>query len=315
MSVYWVGLLAGLLILSGGAEFLVRGGAALAIRLGLSPLAVGLTVVAFGTSAPELLVSVQSVMEEYGDIAVGNVVGSNIFNIAAILGLAAVICPLRIQSTLIRFDIPVMIAVTLALSAALLFFCVPQWGGVLLILLLGAYTWFIIRMARREQNDAVGLEFQQAVPGSPKRLWADLVLVALGLAMLGGGAKLFVDCSVGIARSWGISEAVIGLTLVSAGTSLPELATSVVAALRRQPDMAVGNIVGSNIFNLLGIFGVSAALRPLNAPGIGLTDLGVMTVCALVLLPVAWSGQRISRMEGVFLLSLYVAYVWLRWPN
>ncbi len=314
MVVQWMGLLAGLLVLTGGADLLVRGGAALAIRLGLSPLVVGLTVVAFGTSAPELLVSVQSVFNGHGDIAVGNVVGSNIFNIAAILGLAAIVCPLRIESALLRLDIPVMIATTLGLSALLLFCSVPQWAGGLMVLLLAAYTAHIVRMARRQHNAAVEREFEQAVPHAPARLWLDLLFVAGGLAMLGGGSKLLIDCSIGIARAWGVGEAIIGLTIVAAGTSLPELATSVVAALRKQPDMSVGNIVGSNLFNLLGILGVSAALRPLEAPGIGRLDVGAMALSALILLPLAWTGRRIDRLEGAFLLVLYIAYVALRWP-
>ncbi|MCC9075604.1 calcium/sodium antiporter [Litorilinea aerophila] len=315
MALHLVLLVVGLILLTAGAEGLVRGGASLARRLGLTPLVVGLTVVAFGTSMPELVVSLSSALRGVGDISLGNVVGSNIFNVGVILGLSAVVSPIRIQLGLIKLDMPVLIGISLLALGLALSGSVSRGAGVVLVLLLIAYTAFNIRLARKQTAAAVAQEFEEGVPG-PTASWLwDLLFILGGLGLLIYGSNLLVNSAIALARAFGVSEAVIGLTLVAAGTSMPELATSIVAALRRQSDIAVGNVVGSNIFNILGILGVTAMVRPVLAPGISRLDLGVMVAYAVVLLPLLWSGQRLDRREGLLLVGGYLAYLWVLWPG
>jgi len=305
-------ILLGLALLTAGAESLVRGGASLARHLGLTPLLIGLTVVAFGTSAPEMVVSVGGAWTGRGDIALGNVVGSNIFNVGVILGVAALVSPIRIKLTLLKLDVPLLIAVSI--GAALLAGLpeIPRWAGVLLLLLLVAYTAFGVRLARLET--AAAAEFEGGVPAATRGIGVDLLLVAAGLALLVTGSHVFVGAAEEIARGFGVSDAVIGLTIVAAGTSMPELATSIVAAARRQPDVAVGNVIGSNIFNVLGTLGLAATVRPIRAPGIGALDLFVMLGFAVALLPLMWTRTRITRGEGALLLAGCFAYVWALLP-
>ena len=299
-------IVVGLVILTAGAEGLVRGGAALALRLGITPLAVGLTVVAFGTSSPELVVSVSTALEGRGDLAVGNVVGSNIFNVALILGVAALVRPAAVQSQTVRIDVPIVIASSALLVAFLADGRLGPLDGAVLLAGAGAYTAFTLWQARREAP-AVQAQASDAMPASGPA-WRDALFVAGGLALLVGGARMFVDGAVSIAQAVGLSEAVIGLTILAAGTSLPELATSVVAAVRGQSDIAIGNVVGSNIFNVLGILGVSSLVRPLDPGGVGAVDFAVMVVLAVALLPLLRTGFRLDRFEGALLLSSYVGY-------
>lgn len=314
MTNAWLSLLGGFICLFAGAEALVRGASSLALRLGLTPLVIGLTVVAFGTSAPELVVSIQGALAGQGDIAVANVVGSNIFNIAVILGLAAVILPLRVQFQLIRFDTPVMVAVSLLGVVCLLDGRFGRVEAGFFVVLLTGYTILNVRLARRQTNAEVEREFASSI-GTPRRqAWLDPLLILAGLGLLVLGSHWLVGGALQLARGWGMSEAVIGLTIIAAGTSLPELATSVVAALRRASDIAIGNIVGSNIFNILGILGTSALVSPLQAPGLLPLDLAIMVGLSLVLLPIIIWGRDVNRWEGAFLLALYGGYLWLRWP-
>ncbi len=315
MALHLVLLIVGLILLTAGAEGLVRGGASLARRLGLTPLVVGLTVVAFGTSMPELVVSLSSALRGAGDISLGNVVGSNIFNVGVILGLSAVVSPIRIQLGLIKLDMPVLIGISLLALGLALSGSVSRGAGVVLVILLIAYTAFNIRLARKQTAAAVAQEFEEGVPGPTASLWLDLLFILGGLGLLIYGSNLLVNSAIALARAFGVSEAVIGLTLVAAGTSMPELATSLVAALRRQSDIAVGNVVGSNIFNILGILGVTAVVQPVLAPGISRLDLGVMVAYAVVLLPLLWSGRRLDRREGLLLVGGYLAYLWVLWPS
>lgn len=308
-------LAAALAILFFGAEALVRGSASVALRLGLTPLVVGLTVVAFGTSAPELVVSVGAAIDGLGNIAVGNVVGSNIFNIGIILGLAALICPIPVNLAVIKLDAPVMIAAAIVMIGVLSGGTVSRPEGFLLLTALAAYTAFTIYLARRRSDPNVEQEFQQAVPSASGSALRDILMIVGGLVLLVAGSRLLVSAAVAIARVWGVSDAVIGLTIVSAGTSMPELATSVIAALRRQPDIAVGNIVGSNIFNILGILGASAAIRPMTAPGIQPFDLWVMVGFSAALFPLLYTGRKIIRSEGIVLLVAYAFYLWQLWPS
>ena len=297
-------LAGGLALLVAAAHVLVRGAAALALRLGLTPLVVGLTVVAFGTSAPELVVSVQAALADAGGIAVGNVVGSNIANVGLVLGLAVLVRPLAADPSLFRRDLPTLLAVT-ALAAALL--ADGQLGraeGAVLVTGLAAYLVWSIRAARREQA-AVALPVTE--PTGPA--WRDVAFVVAGLAGLVIGADLFVGGATNLAEAFGVSNAVIGLTVVAVGTSLPELATTIVAALKGESDIAVGNVVGSNLFNLLGILGVAAVVRPLAAPGLQPADLAVMAVLAVALAGMLWTGRRLARAEGAALAAAYVGYM------
>lgn len=303
-------LVGGLALLVGAAHFLVRGAASLALRLGLSPLVVGLTVVAFGTSAPELVVSVRAALDGAGGIAVGNVVGSNIANIGLILGAAALVRPFLTDASVLRRDLPVLLGATGLGVGILLDRVVGRGEGALLLVALAAYLAWSLHEARRASRDrlrvpAVG-ELPDATAGP---VWRDVAAVGLGLVGLVVGADWFLSGAVGLAEAAGVPNAVIGLTVVALGTSLPELATSVVAAVRGESEIAVGNVVGSNLFNVLGILGVAALVRPIVAPGLQTVDLVVMAAFALVLLPMMWSGRRLVRVEAALLAAGYVGYV------
>jgi cation:H+ antiporter len=308
-------LLAGLVALYFGAEWLVRGGASLAVRLGVTPLLVGLTVVAYGTSTPELIVSTTAAVQGQGAIAIGNAIGSNIFNIGVILGLTALVAPMRVQFQLLRFDTPAMVIVALLF---LLFFrdgSIQRWESLGFLALILGYTVVNVRLARRQANADVRQEFDDGLPRSTGSTWKDVGLIVAGLAMLVLGSRLFVTGAVDLARLFSISDAVIGLTIVAAGTSLPELASSLMAAWRRQPDIAIGNVVGSNIYNILAILGVSGVIAsPVNGQGVSLTDTVVMIGFSVLLLVIAWTGFKLRRWEGALLLALYGGYLWHLWP-
>jgi len=305
----------GLVILVFGAELLVRGAARLAAGLGIPALVIGLTVVAFGTSAPELAVSIKSAFEGQADIALGNVVGSNIFNVLFILGLAALITPLVVSQQLVRLDVPLMIAVSVLVLLLGLDGHLGRLDGALLFGGLIGYTLFLVRQSRRE-SAAVQAEYAQEY-GTPGRLtvaqWlVNLALVLAGLALLVAGSRWLVDGAVAIARQFGVSELIIGLTIVAAGTSLPEVATSVVASLRGERDIAVGNVVGSNLFNLMSVLGLTSLIAPhgISVPAAALQfDIPVMIAVALACLPVFFTGHLIARWEGALFLGYYLAYM------
>lgn len=301
-------LCGGLALLYVGAEGLVRGSTALALRLGLTPLVVGLTVVAFGTSSPELVVSVQASLTGNGPIALGNVIGSNICNVGLILGLAALIRPLNVHVQLLRLDVPLMLLTSILLTLLLRDSGLARPEGLLLTIGIVLYTTFNVWKARREHT-AAQQEFADVIPSIETKAWRDVLFVLGGIALLIVGAHLLVSGAVAIAERLGLSKAVIGLTIIAVGTSLPELATSLVAAARGEGDIAIGNVVGSNVFNILAILGFAALLNPLYAHEIGLVDLGVMTAFALLILPLMRSGFRLTRWEGALLLGLYAAYV------
>ena len=300
--------LAGLAFLSYGADFLVKGGVFIAAALKIRPVVIGLTLVAFATSAPELVVSIDAALKGVGDVSAGNVIGSNICNIALILGVAAAISPMAVRPSLLRFDVPVMLLSTFALAA-----CILLRGGVgrlpagVFLACLVIYLWWTVRNSGNAQPD------EEALPDRRLSMAKAVLLVILGLAGLVGGAKLFVNAAIYVARLCHISEAVIGLTVVALGTSLPELATSAVASIRHQNDIAIGNVVGSNIFNVLAILGIAPLIAPIRAPGIGLVDM--MAVCAVsveLLALMCLPKRRLGRAAGLLLLAEYVAYVaWL----
>lgn len=301
-------LLFGLLLLYAGAEGLVRGSAALAVRLGITPLVIGLTVVAFGTSTPEMVVSVGAALSGQGGIAAGNVVGSNISNIALILGLSALVYPLATQVRIIRIDLPLMLLASIVLAGMLANQSLGRAEGGVLFAGFVAYIAFTVRAARREKADAQQA-FQNVLPKQTGGLFLNGVLIFGGLLLLVAGSRFLVMGAVAIAEAAGLSEAVIGLTIIAVGTSLPELATSILAALKKEADIALGNIVGSNLFNILGILGLSALVKPLANTGLTRVDLGVMILLAVVLLPLARSGWKIARWEGGLLFAAYVSYV------
>lgn len=303
----------GLVLLVIGAESLVRGASRLAASVGISPLVVGLTVVAFGTSAPELAVSISSAFSGNADVAIGNAVGSNIFNVLVILGLAAVVAPLVVQQQLVRFDVPVMIGVSVLLYLFVLDGHVGRLNGALLFAGSVGYTVWAVVSSRRETK-AVQEEYAQEFSETDRtagRVAYDVARVLAGLAMLVVGADWFVDGAVTAAEALGISSLVIGLTIVAAGTSMPELATSVVASIRGERDIAVGNVVGSNVFNILAVLGLSSLVSPdgvnvaLQAQRI---DIPVMIGVAVICLPIFFAGYVITRWNGAMLIGLYIVY-------
>lgn len=308
-------ILVGLILLCLGAEGLVRGSASLALRAGVTPLVVGLTVVAFGTSSPEMVVSTKASYLGQGSIALGNVVGSNIFNIAVILGLSALVRPLKVNAQLIRFDMPVMIAVSLLAFFMFRDGAISRWEAAILFVGVIVYTTVVVRMARREHSAALDKEFEEGTPHTTQSLWLDVAYVLGGLGLLVAGARFFVMGAVDLARVWGVSEAVIGLTIVAAGTSMPELATSMVAAFRKQEDIAIGNIVGSNIFNILAILGAAGLVKPFSGAGVMPMDFYFMLGTSIVLLPLMRWGLRLNRIEGGLLLLVYGCYLALLWPK
>lgn len=310
------GGLIGLILLYYGAEFLVKGGVNIANRMKISPLVIGLTLVAFATSAPELVVSVDAVLQGKGNISIGNVIGSNICNITLILGVCSIITPLRVNRKLFRLDVPVLILSCLVFAG---FYCVSRginrWQALLFFFAIIGYTaWSIVKAKQIEKrNLKIAHDAEEKFGPEPEfPVSLAILLVIIGLAGLIGGAKLFVNSAIYTAKLLSVSDAVIGLTIVAVGTSLPELATSIVAAVKGEKDIAIGNVVGSNIFNILAIMGIAPLVRPIHAPGISFVDIGLMVFCTLILYPIMKTGYRISRREGIFLLSVYVAYtVWL----
>ncbi|MBP8923791.1 MAG: calcium/sodium antiporter [Thauera sp.] len=306
----------GLVVLVVGADVMVRGASRLAVSFGVSPLVVGLTVVAFGTSAPEMAVSVGSALAGTPDLAIGNVVGSNIANVLLILGISALITPLLVDEQIIRQEIPIMIGASALLVVMALDGNIGVLESIVLFALVIAYTVFLVIQSRRASK-AVQDEFETGIPTSTwDSHWAvQIGLIAAGLAMLVVGADWLVDAAVAFARAFGVSDLVIGLTVVAVGTSMPEIATSIVAAMRGQRDIAVGNVVGSNVFNILAVLGAAGI-----ASGAGLPvseaarnfDLWVMLAVAFACLPIMITGREIARWEGVVFLAYYAAYTaWL----
>lgn len=315
LTLVW--LIVGVILLVFGAEWLVKGASSIATKLGVAPIVVGLTVVAFGTSAPELAVSVSGAISGNADVALGNVVGSNTFNILMILGLSAAVSGLSINQRLLRFDIPVLVLITVVVYLLALNGSVGRLEGVVLFVGVLVYIGWLLRGATKTESSEVQTEYQSAVDEVEGRTFSmsltfQIGLVVVGLSLLVVGSQLLVNSATEIASALGVSDLVIGLTVVAAGTSLPELATSVMAAIRGQRDIAVGNAVGSNIFNLLSVLGASAAI---SSNGISVNDevirldYPVMLAATVLLLPICWNGFMVKRWEGAVLVAFYVAYV------
>ncbi len=299
----------GLVFLTIGAESLVRGATGLALRLGVTALAIGLTVVAFGTSSPELAISVGAARAGNGGLALGNVIGSNISNLTLVLGLGALLKPMRVRSELIRREVPLMIAVTLLLWAMLSDGMLSRLEGFVLVVAAVAYTLFAYISAKRGASPTVATEFDEALLGVPRPVWLDWTLVVAGLTSLFVGASILIRGAAVVAAAFGVSQVVIGLTIVAIGTSFPELATSMASALRGESDVAFGNVVGSNVLNITAVLGVAALIRPFATTGLRPLDLIALVGSALLLLPLLWRGSVLNRWEGAILLVGYAAYL------
>jgi cation:H+ antiporter len=318
MDLMTIGMLAaGLVLLVIGGEILVRGASALASIAGISPLVIGLTVVAFGTSSPELAVSLQAGLSGNSDIAVGNVVGSNIFNVLFILGACALIAPLIVSVQLVRREVPIVIGISILMGLLALDGSISLFDGLLLFAGIVGYTGWSIISSRKEtaaakaEYEAEFGEAQLAPKKSPGFIAIQLGYVVGGLALLVVGGGWLVDAAVAIATGLGVSNVVIGLTIVAAGTSLPEVVTSIIATMKKERDIAIGNVIGSNIFNILGILGIAAIFTPGGlsvAPSVVNFDLPVMIAVALACLPIFFTGMSIARWEGALFLGYYVAY-------
>lgn len=308
----WLLLIVGLVLLVIGADLLVKGAARLAGNFGVPALVIGLTVVAFGTSAPELAVSVKAAYSGQAELAIANVVGSNIFNVLFILGVSALIFPLVISRQLIRQDVPLMVGASVVAVVMVLDGNINRWEALLLVIALVAYTWFLFRQGKKQGMD-VSDEEVEAMLKVKVPVWQNLLLVIGGLVLLVLGARWLVQSAVEIATLLGVNEAVIGLTIVAAGTSLPEVVTSIMATIRGERDIAVGNVVGSNIFNILCVLGLSGLVSPiplLAGEQMAQLDLPVMLGVAVLCVPLFFTGATLTRPDGALFLGLYVFYVW-----
>jgi cation:H+ antiporter len=298
----------GLVALYVGADLMIRGASRLARKLGVNALVIGLTVVAMGTSMPELLVGVVASVRDSGDIAIGNVVGSNIANIALILGVAALIRPVRVQMRLLVREVPIMIFASLAFYVFALDSALSRWDGLALLAGFVAYTLYLLEGARRE-SPAIEVEYQKFVPAGGT-LYGHILLTVIGLGTLLAGAHLVVNGAATTARFLGISELAVGLTVVALGTSLPELATAIAASIQDEGDILVGNVVGSNVINLLAVLGWASVARPLDvSDSVIRVEAPVMLAVSILVLPFVWTTLRLTRLEGAIMLVAYTAFV------
>ncbi|PKQ19822.1 MAG: sodium:calcium antiporter [Actinobacteria bacterium HGW-Actinobacteria-6] len=303
-------IIGGLVLLTVGAEGLVRGSTGLALRLGVTALMIGLTVVAFGTGSPELFLGIQAARAGDSGLALGNVVGSNISNIALVLGVAAVVKPMRVRSELIRREMPLMIGATVILALMLADARLTRLEGVVLIAGAVVYTVMAYMVARASERSAVATEFDEALAGERRPVLLDVGLLVVGLSALLIGASVLLKGAVAVASDLGVSQVVIGLTVLAIGTSLPELATSVTSTLRGEADVAFGNVIGSNVLNILAVLGVVAVIHPFDIQGLRPLDVAVMVGSAVVLLPLMWRGSVLNRWEGAGLLLGYGLYLY-----
>lgn len=304
-------LIIGLIVLIVGGDYLVRGSSSIALRLHLSPLVVGLTIVAFGTSAPELVISVQSALQGSPDLAMGNVVGSNICNLALVLGITAVINPVRVQANSIRVDWPMTMGTSILLFLAVREGYLEASEGIFFILILCTYLFFIIRQSRRDVL-ASKKEQEEEIPDAPsKQIWKDVGFIIIGCIGLYFGSEWFVGSAKDLALSLGVEERVVGLTVVALGTSLPELVTAAVASYKGQTDLALGNLMGSNIFNILSILGITSIIREIHVHvDILNKDIIWMLMITLMILPLMVMRREVGRVDGFILLIVYAVYIY-----
>lgn len=302
-------LISGLVLLCLGAEFLIRGAVAFALKIGLSPLVVGLTVVAFGTSSPEIVVGIKAALDGNGGIAVGSVIGSNICNIGLILAVGILVRPIKVHVKLLQRDVPILVIVTLLVPLTLIGGTIGRTEGAILLAGLIAYVLYNIYGSSHEEDPEARDEFEEELVNPPFRTWITAAQLIGGVAGLAVGGRLLLYGGVGLATQLGVSEAVIGLTVVAFGTSLPELATTIAAARRGHGDIAVGNAIGSNMMNLLAVLGISALVKPLTFSGINLFEIGVLIGFTVLLLPLMFTDFTLKRLEGALLLTGYVGFV------
>ena len=287
-----------------GADFIVKGGSQLASRFGLSPIVIGLTVVAFGTSLPELVVSIVAAIEGSSPIAIGNVVGSNIANVGLVLGLSTLIFPLKINLIQIKRDLIIYIFVCAIFSLFCMNGTITREEGLILFLSVIMYTWYSFYNPTISDNKNI-------IDENPSKLWMLYLFIFSGIALLSFGANLFIKGAIDIARYFGISEIVIGMSIVALGTSLPELATSVIASFRKEHGISIGNIIGSNLFNLLSVIGIVSLLSPIESPKeILFFEIPYMVIYGLILFPIAWMKQPIHRLTSISLLVGYVFFIY-----
>lgn len=306
-SLIWIGI--GLTLAFVGAEAFIRGSVSIAGRLGIPPLVVGLTILAWGTSAPELAVSVDAALRGSTGVYVGNVIGSNVVNICVVLGISALVCPVAVKLELVRFDIPVLVGLSILVTAALYDARLTFTEGVLLLIAFLLYSASTFYFAKKGASAEVIQEFREAQPRRPGSVPLECALLVGGLGILIYGADLLVGGAVEFARVMGVTETVIGITVVAAGTSLPELVTSLAAMARKEPDVAVGNLVGSNILNLTCVLGLSTSMAPVRSCQVERIDLGALTLSAVIVLPMARTGFVLKRWEGAVLILAYGAYI------
>lgn len=299
----------GLLFLYLGAEGLVRGSSSLARGMGISPLVIGLTIVALGTSSPELVVSVKASYNGNGAIALGNVIGSNIANIALILALTSLIRPVIVTKQIIKQEIPIMnVTAFFMIILIVIDKSIDRFDGILLLIGIVLYIYYNYYTSKKEKDTKVLEDFNNEIPKEIGKPLTSFLLAAAGLGVLIFGSDIFVNGAVEIATQAGLSEAIIGLTIVSVGTSLPELVTSVVAAIKKESDIAIGNVIGSNIFNVLAILGAAAVVNPISATQISYIDLSVMIFTGLIIWPLTRTGYKLDRWEGGLLLAGFIGY-------
>jgi cation:H+ antiporter len=307
-------ILGGLILLAVGAEGLVRGSSSVALRMGVTPLVVGLTIVAFGTGSPEFAVSIGSALEGNTSLAMGNIIGSNITNIALILGIAAIINPLKVRAEIVRRETPVMVVVTGFLWLLLYDGELGRFDGAILTGGAVAYTFLTYYLSKQKQKKEVVEEFADAFETPKTSVWLDVVLIVIGLILLVLGANFLLDGAVTIAKYFGLSDVVIGLTIIAVGTSLPELATSSLAARKGESDVALGNAIGSNVLNILAVLGITALIQPISLEGVRTLDLGVMLGSAILLNVLLGRNFVLDRVEGSLLIIGYAVYIYTLLP-
>lgn len=304
-------LFAGLVVLVLGGDFLIKGSSSIALKMKLSPLVVGLTIVAFGTSAPELLISVKAALTSSPDLAMGNVIGSNICNLALVLGLTAIISPIYVKRNTIWIDWPMTMGSSLLLYILVREGLINSYEGLIFILILVLYLFFVIRKSRKDINVARELQQEFNLPKSSSTYLKDFTYIAIGSIGLFFGAELFVSSAQDLARNLGIEERIIGITVVALGTSLPELVTATVASFKKETDLALGNLMGSNIFNILSILGITSIIKEIEVSDVILnTDIIWMLGITLIILPMMLSKRQIGRIEGIILLFIYIYYTY-----
>ncbi len=304
-------LFGGLIVLILGGDFLIKGSSSFALKMNLSPLVVGLTIVAFGTSTPELLISIKAALTSSPDLAMGNVIGSNICNLALVLGLTAIISPIYVKRNTIWIDWPMTMGSSLLLYILVREGFINSYEGLIFIGILVLYLFFVIRKSRKDQSVAKELQQEFNLPKSSSTYLKDFTYIALGSIGLFLGAELFVGGAQDLARNMGIEERIIGITVVALGTSLPELVTSTVASFKKETDLALGNLMGSNIFNILSILGITSIIKEIKVNDVILnTDIIWMLGITLIILPMMLSKRRIGRVEGAILLFIYIYYTY-----